>query len=129
MGLRSYLFLMSVATLISWGAWFFVIVSIDPTASPVLGLVAFYLTSFLSLLGSFTLLGFFFRWIWYRSRRPHRYKVSTAFRQGLWWSLALNVSLALQSQNMLSWWLIGLMLILFISLELSFLMSANRAME
>ena len=129
MGLRSYLFLMTIATLIACGAWFFVIMTIDPSASPVSGLIAFYLTSFLSLLGIFTLLGFVVRWLWYRSRRPHRYKVSIAFRQGLWWSLALNIALALQSQNLLSWWLILLIMVLFISVEVTFLMLSQRKLN
>jgi hypothetical protein len=83
------------------------------------GLGLFYVTLFLSLFGSFAILGFTLRSIVSFRRSTSRYRVVTSLRQGFLWALALIIALGLQGQRLLSIWVFGLILIIFALLELS----------
>ena len=120
MSVRTYLTLMAMTTVVAWGGWYLVITTIDPEGAGGLGFTFFYFSLFLSLLGSFSVIGYLVR-IWQRrQQRGHVYKVSVAFRQAFLWALAFNIALALQAQRLLSWWLLGLLIATFAIIEFVF---------
>jgi hypothetical protein len=121
MTLKAYLFLMSLTTVVAWIGWIIVVTMVDPEGAGTLGLVFFYLSLFLSLLGTFSVLGFIIRSLIQRHRHAHVYRVSTAFRQACLWSLGLIIALALQSQRILYWWLLLLLLVAMTMIEFTFI--------
>jgi len=121
MGIKGYLILMSITTLVAWSGWFLVITRIDPQVAGAMGFALFYFSLFLSLLGTFSILGYLIRLLFQRHRRGHSYKVSTAFRQAALWSLALITALALQGQRILSWWMLVMLVVAFSMVELTFI--------
>jgi len=128
MGIRAYLILMTITTIIAWTGWAMVITNIDPETAGLWGFTFFYLSFFLSLLGSFSIIGYVVRFIWShlaltpgskarRQKQANVYRVSTAFRQALLWSLAITIALTLQSQRLLVWWLMLLLVVVFALIE------------
>jgi hypothetical protein len=102
MTLKSYLFLMFSATAICWGAFVFVLFTIDPFATNWLGFILFYFSLFLALTGSFAVLGFLLRFAALKQSLAFRL-VSDAFRQSFLLALMTVSSLVLQSLGFLSW--------------------------
>lgn len=94
----------------------------DPYTSGALTLVFFYLSLFLVSVGLFTVLGLFIRQIILRTL--YITNLANSFRQSVLISLLITVSLLLQSQALLFWWVeISLILLLaatefFLSLKL-----------
>lgn len=129
MTLKAYLFLMSITTIVAWIGWILVITTVNPDSAGALGLAFFYLSLFLSLLGTFSVLGFGIRSLVQRHRRAHIYRVSTAFRQACLWSLGLIIALALQSQRILHWWLLLLLLVAMTMIEFTFIVWQQKRQE
>lgn len=101
MTLRSYLFVMSTLTVITWGIFFFLASTIDPNTTNWLGFLLFYCSLFLALSGISALLGFLFRFVILRQGLAfHLVKIS--FRQSFLFSLFLILALFLQSYNLLT---------------------------
>lgn len=117
---------MIITTIVAWTGWFSVINNVDPETANLWGFVFFYLSLFLSLLGTFSVLGYLVRYITQGNKRGSIYKVSTAFRQAFLWALAINVALALQSQRLLPWWGIIILVLVFAMIEFTFLSLARQ---
>jgi hypothetical protein len=110
MTLKQYLLLMTVGSLICWGAWLFVINGIDPDQSGVAGFLFFYISLFLSLLGTLSVIGFIIRKGLFKSDHIVFHHVKNTFRQGLIFSLAIIIAMILLQFNLLAWW-IGILLV------------------
>lgn len=117
MTLKNYLIVMSVLTVICWGALLLMLNLIDPSATNWLGFSLFYLSLFLSLSGTAALIGFFVRFVALR-RSLVFYAVATAFRQSFLFALFISISLFLLSMDLFTWLNIGLLLVVFAILEL-----------
>lgn len=115
MTLRHYLFSLTLATLICWGAWLLILFNVDPFKTSLFGFIIFYLSLSLALFGTFSLLGFLARFLLFTSSNVYIYVVTSA-RQGMLLSLLLVGLLLLQSFRILAF----LNLIIYI-LILSFL--------
>ncbi len=102
MTLKNYLILMLSATIVCWGAFLFVINTIDPFAANWLGFVLFYFSLFLALTGSFAILGFLIRFAALKQALAFRL-VSDAFSQSFLLALMVTISMVLQSFELLSW--------------------------
>lgn len=120
---------MSLTTIVAWTGWVIVITTVNPEGAGALELSFFYLSLFLSLLGTFSVLGFGIRSLLQRHHRAHIYRVSTAFRQACLWSLGLIIALALQSQRILSWWLLLLLLLAMTMIEFTFIVLQQKKLE
>ena len=102
MTLRQYSMLMSVATFLCWGAFFFVLAFMRPHSVGVMSVALFYTTAFAALAGTFSMVGLAVR----RVSRPNELvvrQVATAFRQSLLLALLLVIVLVLQHAGTLSW--------------------------
>jgi len=101
MNLKQLLLIILVATIVCWLIWFWILFNIDPTLSSLYGLLIFYLSLFLSLIGTFFLISFSWRKIF--SRASLEYKlVGTSFRQSIFLAFLVIGVLFLQSQNYLT---------------------------
>lgn len=111
---------MTIVTLICWIGWITVIFYIDPVATSFIGLLLFYVSLFFALIGTFSLLGFFFR-VWFSKTDVLFQHIGIAIRQSLFFSLLLVGSLILQGMRTLTWWNAALFIISLSILELFFL--------
>lgn len=124
MTLRQYLFFMSLGTGLCWLAWIFIILNIDPKQAGLAGFALFYLSLFLSLLGSISIAGFWIRKKIFRNDDIVFRHVKKTFRQGIMLALAIILALGLQQADKLCWWVPIVLIILIYLLEV--LVFANR---
>ena len=117
MTLRQYLLLMSIGTAICWIAWFFVINNIDPKQAGFAGYIFFYLSLYLALTGTFSVIGFLIRRRLVKSDEIAFHHVRHTFRQGMLISSLILVTLILLQERLLTWWNGILLVILFVILE------------
>lgn len=103
MTLRSYLNSMAIATSFAFMGWALVIMYIDPTKSGYMGLILFYTTLFLGLLGFFTLLSFSLK-RWVSNNEVIFAYISSSFRQGFWIATIIIGLLIMQGARILNWW-------------------------
>ncbi len=120
MSLRSYIFLMLLATIACFLAFLAVIYFFDPFAGGIWALLFFYLSLFLTLIGSFSIFGLFVRLIFTKEKLVLK-KVIISFRQAIWFSLLIIISLHLKSLDLLVWKNIILLILAFTLLELFFM--------
>lgn len=109
MTLRQYLISMSLATLIAWLAFALVLFLVDPASAEIAGLIIFYVSLFLAILGTISVLGFFLRVKLHKGEVILPREVAGAFRQGFFLSFLFVSALYLQSKDMLVWWNIVLL--------------------
>ena len=103
MTLRQYLFWMALATALCWLGWLSVVWTVDPSETRLLGLVLFYATFCLALIGTFSVLGLGMRAL-VRRQDPVSRHAATSFRQSVLLTCLLAGALALQSNALLTWW-------------------------
>ena len=104
MTLRDFLLAVAGVTIISWLAWVTALLYIDPSDSGVVGITVFYISLFLSLVGTFSLAGLGVRVAAKRLNQENMVAfrfVSPSIRQSLWFALLVVVSLFLLAQNLL----------------------------
>ncbi|MEK7508673.1 MAG: hypothetical protein AAB568_02345 [Patescibacteria group bacterium] len=123
MTLRHYLIVMGGATLICWFAWALVLMNTNPFEATFLVYLIFYASFFVSLVGTLSTVVLVIQ-IWLlKQEGPHFRQVKKTFRQGIFLSTLLIVALFLQSQRLLSWWNIILLIMAFTFFELFFITS------
>jgi hypothetical protein len=128
MTLKKYLFLMTIATLLCWGALGLILIFVNPYEAGLLGLLFFYSTLFLGLSGVFSIIGFVLRYLIKRNEFAYQ-QVKTAFRQGLMFALLIVTALILQGFKLLVWWNLLLLIILLGGVEYFFVMSEIKNKE
>ena len=118
MSLRSYLFLMSIASLLSWAVLFFVVFSISPSNDNFIGLISFYLSLFMAIVGTYSVCGFLIRRLVMKNDGVVFRHVRRTFRQGILLGLAVILILLLLAQGLLFWWNAIILVVFFIFVEL-----------
>lgn len=116
MTLRSYLFLMILATIISALGLAVVLVTVDPWATNWLGFGLFYAALFLTVMGVFSILGFVIRFVALRQELVE-HSVIISFRQAFLAAFLVNAVLVLLSRGLFSWLNVLLLIIGFSILE------------
>jgi hypothetical protein len=124
MTLRSYLIIMSIATFISWLTFIVVLYTIDPFITNWLGFSFFYISLFLSIMGTASILGFLIRFIGLKKELVFR-SVKAAFRQSFLFSFFIVICLILLSFSLLTW-LNVILLIIGLSVFEYFLISGTK---
>jgi len=102
MTLKSYLTLMIITTIICWGAWTYVLFTIDPSITNWIGFTLFYVSLFLAMIGTSAIAGFIIRFIAMKKEIAFRL-VKEAFRQSFLFAILITASLMLASENLFSW--------------------------
>jgi len=120
MSLRKYLMLMVFASAICWTAFVLVVNNLNPYSTGILGFVFFYVSLFLAIVGTFSLIGFVVRSRVLKEEMAFRH-VAISFRQGLWFGLLACLSLWLQSKTLLTWFNLLLLVLVLVVIEFFFL--------
>lgn len=103
MTLRQYVFVMLVGTALCWAAWLLVTGYLNPTTAGWLGFALFYASFSLALVGTFAVTGLGLRLVLLKREAAFR-QVVIAFRQALSFAALVVSALLLQSQDLLTWW-------------------------
>src|SRR5689334_2085133 len=122
MTFRMYLVFMTIATILSWGAWVLVLNTTNPQEAGMAGFLVFYVTLLLSLVGTLTLFGTAYRVLFLRREGVMAREVRIAFRHAVLLSIAAVTALVLSAQGWLTWWALLLLLIAMSILEYVFLL-------
>lgn len=104
-----YISIIGFCGLLAWIGWFLVITKMTPFESMGTALTFFFLTFFIALTGTFTVLGFYFR-VWLLKNEIFYKHINVALRQGVFLSLITVFCLVFQMIRVLNWWS-GLLLI------------------
>ena len=102
MTLRSYLLLMIFATSLCWGAFIMALYSKNPNITNWLGFSLFYLSLFLAISGTASVLGFIVRFIGLKHELAIN-SVRSAFRQSFLFASLVVISLILLASNLFTW--------------------------
>lgn len=116
MSLRHYLILMSIATLLCWVAWFYVLNYTAPGGG-FLAVFFFYCSLFLAVVGSFSVLGFLIRRLVVKNDEVVFRHVRRTFRQSVLLAVLIIFALLLLSARLLTWWNGIILVIFFLFLE------------
>lgn len=117
MTLRQYLLMMSIGTIICWLIWVLVVSNIDPVETGLVGSIFFYVSLFLALIGTFSVIGFLIRKKIIKDEVVVFHHVRHTFRQGLLISLLILIALMMLQFKLLTWWTGVLIVLLFLVLE------------
>ena len=103
MSLRLYLLFMTIATTLCWAVWFIVISNINPDQGGMFGYLLFYISLFLSLSGTISIIGFLIRKKIDKKDIVVFHHVRHTFRQGILVSSLMILALFMQQLQMLNW--------------------------
>lgn len=120
MTVRAFLAGSFVSLLASSGVLFLIISWVDPTKSPAIAFVLFFLALFLAVASLASLVGYIARSIFMRHQLP-AYRVRPSLRQGVFLGVFVDLLLFLQLERILVWWVSAIIILLFIVIELVFI--------
>ncbi len=116
--------LLAGGTAFAWAGWLLVWWRINPDEAGLFGISLFYVSAFLSLIGTFFFFDKFFR-TKFASRQPMTATVEAALRQAMLFSLLVIGWLMLNSQKMATGWNL-LLLVLGVATSELFFISRHR---
>lgn len=111
-----YISFIGLAGLTAWIAWFLVVNKLDPYQTMGLALSFFFITIFIALTATFTVVGFYFR-VWLLKNEIFYKHINIALRQGLILSLVAVFCLVFQMLQVLTWWSGFLLILIAVLLE------------
>jgi len=116
---KNYLMLVASAGMLAWLAFVTVILKFNPYESTSIALAFFYLSLFIALSCTFTLIGYFFR-LWLYKNEIFYIHINVSLRQGIILSLIAIGCLVLLMLKVLTWWSGGLLITAAVLLEFYF---------
>lgn len=116
MTLKKYLILTALAMAICWTIFLFVASVINPELTSGLGFLLFYLSLFMALSGTASLIGFLIRFVALRHELVF-YAVKIAYRQSFLFALFIIAILILLSQNLFTWLNLLMLIAVFVIAE------------
>jgi hypothetical protein len=125
MTIKNYLLIILICTVVCWFSWFLVLFFMNPESVKYLSLGVFYFSLFFSLVGTFTLIGYFFRNKINDNEFSYRY-LNNSSRQAIVLAGLIIVSLIMQSFAYLFWWNMLLLVVIGVFLEI-FLISYRKS--
>lgn len=117
MTLRQYIIIMLSATLLCWAIWCSIIFYYNPQTAGFLGFVFFYASLFLSILGTYSIVGFLFRAKMIKNEEIVFRYIKRICRQGIFFGLYICLILILAQFHFLTWWNFIILTIFYIFLE------------
>ncbi len=124
MTLKNYLTLMIIATLACWGAFLFILNTVNPEITNWLGFILFYSSLFLAVSGLAAIVGFLIRF-WLLKQKLVFYSVNSAFRQSFLFGLLVISTLLLLANKLFTIFNV-LLLVVIITLIEFFLISHRK---
>ena len=125
MTFRSYITIMTIASLAAWGAVIGIVVSVNPFAAGMVSIALFYVSVFLAVVGTLALLGIIVRHRFF-AHESQPAQVAIAFRQALWFGVLVIGSLFLVRLGLLTWWTLALFIAFLTLIEASALTLFSR---
>ncbi|OGH76946.1 MAG: hypothetical protein A2469_02405 [Candidatus Magasanikbacteria bacterium RIFOXYC2_FULL_40_16] len=104
MNLRQYLIVMVLATILCWVSWFFVILNIDPFETNLSGFIFFYVSIFLAMVGTFSIILFSSYQVVNKRERPMYFHVQKSFRDSIVMAIFITALLYLQGSGLMNVW-------------------------
>ncbi len=120
MTFKQYLIIMSIATLLCWVAFGFVLFTVDPFYAAATSFVFFYVSLFLSLVGTVSIISCVLLYRFARTPEPMFRYVQKSFRVALLCSIAIVALLVLQLSGYLNFW-VGTLYIISLAFAFAFL--------
>jgi len=115
---------MTICTGVNWFFWVLVIFFVNPERTGLLGLILFYASLFLAILGTGSLLGFTVGSRF--KKRPIFVEVSISFRRAFFLSIFITAFLLLKDLNLLYWLNILFIALFLIVLEIFFISISRK---
>ncbi len=128
MTLKKYLSLMIFATIICWGAFVYLLNTVNPEVTNIVGFILFYSSLFLAVSGLAAIVGFLVRF-WLLKQKLAFYSVNTAFRQSFLFGLLVVLTLLLLANNLFTIFNIFLIIIILTLLEIFLISQRKRRYE
>lgn len=128
MSLKQYLLIMTFGTLLCWLAWVFVILKVSPYDGGLIGLISFYLSLFLAIIGTFSVFGFMIRSIILKDDEAVFRHVKHTFRQSIFVALVIVMMLVMLSRGWLYWWNAIILIMFFVFIE-AYFFSTNKNIQ
>lgn len=116
MTLKKYLMLTALATAICWTIFLFISSVINPDLTNTLGFFLFYLSLFMAISGTASLIGFLIRFVALRHELAF-YAVKIAYRQSFMFALFIIAILMLLSQGLFTWLNLFMLIAVFVIAE------------
>lgn len=127
MSFRAYLVLMGLSTAMAWVGWLIVLMNVDPFQTSFMGIVLFYVTLAVGLVGVFTLIGLTYRVGILRRKELVSREVKVSFRHAILLTAVSVITLILSRQGVLHWWVLVVLIVTAGILEyLSLLVQHSR---
>ncbi len=121
MSFKWYAVFMGLGTGLAWMAWIIILQTVNPEEAGILGKVFFFITLFLALIGTITLLGLLYR-IGIRKRVNMLIKeVRVAFRHAILLSGVIVLTLIFSANDWLRWYTLLTFLLVVVGFEYLFL--------
>lgn len=117
MTLKKYLMAIAVATAICWTVFLFVASVVNPELTSFSGFFIFYLSLFMAVSGTASLIGFLIRFVALRHELVF-YSVKVAYRQSFLFALFVVTTLILLSQNLFNWLNLIMLIAVFLIIEM-----------
>lgn len=114
MKLRTYIIALVLSTALCIVAWVITLQYINPEQAGILGLILFYASFFVSIIGIAALMGLYIRILFSRNEILFAH-ITPSFRQGVLVAACATILLFLQGTKLLTWW-DALLVVLIISL-------------
>jgi hypothetical protein len=119
MRLKPFIILILLGTLLSWIAWGFILITIDPFFAEPIAFIFFYLSLLVALIGTISLKFLVVYTRLFPIDAPVYRVVSRSLRDGLFVATLIVALLALQGFQLLTIWNIGIFVVLLL-LAISF---------
>lgn len=116
MTLKKYLMLTALATAICWTIFLFISSVVNPELTNTLGFFLFYLSLFMAISGTASLIGFLIRFVALRHELAF-YAVKIAYRQSFMFALFIIAILMLLSQGLFTWLNLFMLIAVFVIAE------------
>lgn len=126
MNFRSYLILMTLATICAWIAWLVVLHGTDPVRTSGLGFVMFYGTFAIALFGTVTLASVVVR-LWRKTDELFSRITLRSVRQAVLLTGLFVSSLILFANGWYRWWTMALLILITVFIELLLMTRPGRA--
>ena len=116
MTLKKYLMVTAIATAVCWTIFLFVSSIINPELTSWLGFFLFYLSLFMAISGTASLIGFLIRFVALKYELAF-YAVKIAYRQSFLFALFIIAILILLSQGLFTWLNLIMLITVFVIAE------------
>ncbi|MBU1131954.1 hypothetical protein KKC32_01720 [Patescibacteria group bacterium] len=120
MSVNRFLLILAGCTLVCWLAWLAVLIMINPAQAGILAFLFFYLSLGFALVGTFSVFGLLMRWRFSKEEMAHKH-MKIASRQSILFAVLILVAFFLQSQRLLTWWNLVILIVIAAFVELFFI--------